>query len=99
MRDLTRYRTTTIRERNREAQRLEKVLEDACVKLSAVATDILGVSGRLLMQALIDGERDPQVLAVWPNRSCGSNNMCQCTVLQVGIDRLDIMQTSAHRLS
>lgn len=63
MRDLTRYRTTTIRERNREAQRLEKVLEDACVKLSAVATDILGVSGRLLMQALIDGERDPQVLA------------------------------------
>lgn len=63
LRDLTRYRTTTIRERNREAQRLEKVLEDACVKLSAVATDILGVSGRLMMQALIDGERDPQVLA------------------------------------
>jgi transposase len=63
LRDLTRYRTTTIRERNREAQRLEKVLEDACVKLSTVATDILGVSGRAMMQALIDGERDPQVLA------------------------------------
>jgi transposase len=63
LRDLTRYRTTTVRERNREAQRLEKVLEDACVKLSAVATDILGVSGRAMLQALIDGERDPQVLA------------------------------------
>lgn len=75
LRDLTRYRTTTIRERNREAQRLEKVLEDACVKLSAVATDILGVSGRAMMQALIDGERDPQVLPIWPNRSCGSNTM------------------------
>jgi transposase len=63
LRNLTRYRTTTIREPNREAQRLEKVLEDACLKLSTVATDILGVFGRAMMQALIDGERDPQVLA------------------------------------
>ena len=63
LRDLTRYRTTTTRERNREAQRLEKVLEDACVKLSVVATDILGVSGRAMLAALIDGERDPEVLA------------------------------------
>ncbi|MEO5317574.1 transposase [Arthrobacter sp. CC3] len=63
LRDLTRHRTTKIRERNREAQRLEKVLEDACVKLSAVTTDILGVSGRGMLQALLYGERDPQVLA------------------------------------
>jgi transposase len=63
LRDLTRYRTMTITERSREAQRLEKVLEDACVKLSVVATDILGVSGRAMIQALIDGERDPENLA------------------------------------
>jgi transposase len=63
LRDLTRYRTVTIRERSREAQRLEKVLESACVKLSVVATNILGVSGRAMMQALIDGERDPETLA------------------------------------
>src|SRR4029077_21101005 len=50
-------------ERSREAQRLEKELEDAGIKLSSVATDILGVSGREMLAALIDGERDPQVLA------------------------------------
>src|SRR6478735_3950224 len=63
LRDLTRYRTVTIRERSREAQRLEKVLEDACVKLSMVATDILGVSGRAMLAALIGDERDPEALA------------------------------------
>jgi transposase len=63
LRDLTRYRTTLAAERTREAQRLEKELEDAGIKLSTVATDILGVSGRAMMTALIAGERDPQVLA------------------------------------
>jgi transposase len=63
LRDLTRYRTTLATERTREAQRLEKELEDAGIKLSSVATDILGVSGRAMMTALIAGERDPQVLA------------------------------------
>ena len=63
LRDLTRYRTTLTAERSREAQRLEKELEDAGIKLSAVATDILGVSGREMLAALIDGERDAQVLA------------------------------------
>jgi transposase len=63
LRDLTRYRTATIRERSREAQRLEKVLEDACVKLSVVACDILGVSGRAMLAALIEGERNPETLA------------------------------------
>lgn len=63
LRDLTRYRTTLTAERSREAQRLEKELEDAGIKLSSVATDILGVSGRAMLAALIDGERDPQVLA------------------------------------
>src|SRR3954468_12127353 len=63
LRDLTRYRTTLATERTREAQRLEKELEDAGIKLSSVATDILGVSGRAMLAALIDGERDAQVLA------------------------------------
>jgi transposase len=63
LRDLTRYRTTLTADRSREAQRLEKELEDAGIKLSAVATDILGRSGRQMLAALIDGERDPDVLA------------------------------------
>ena len=63
LRDLTRARTAITRERGREVQRLEKLLEDAGIKLSAVASDITGVSGRLMLEALIDGQRDPSVLA------------------------------------
>jgi len=63
LRDLTRYRTTLVQERTREVQRLEKVLEDAGIKLSTVASKLLGVSGRAMIEALIAGERDPDVLA------------------------------------
>ena len=63
LRDLTRTRTAVTRERAREIQRLEKLLEDAGIKLSSVASDISGVSGRLMLQALVDGERDPGRLA------------------------------------
>src|SRR5665647_2751654 len=63
LRDLTRTRTAITRERGREAQRLEKLLEDAGIKLSVVASDILGVSGRAMLEALIAGQRDPGVLA------------------------------------
>jgi transposase len=63
LRDLTRYRQVLLEERTREAQRLEKELEDAGIKLSVVASDILGVSGRAMLGALIDGERDAEVLA------------------------------------
>jgi transposase len=63
LRDLTRYRKTIIEERTREAQRLEKVLEDAGIKLGSVASSVLGVSGRAMLRALIAGERDPAVLA------------------------------------
>jgi transposase len=63
LRDLTRYRATLAAERTREASRLEKELEDAGIKLSSVATDILGVSGRAMLTALIEGERDVHVLA------------------------------------
>jgi len=63
LRDLTRYRKTLIQERAREAQRLHKVLEDAGIKLASVATDILGVSGRAMLDALVEGTTDPEVLA------------------------------------
>ncbi|QDN75872.1 MULTISPECIES: IS110 family transposase [unclassified Streptomyces] len=63
LRDLTRMRTVLIRERSRHKQRVEKILEDAQIKLSSVATDIFGVSGRSMIEALIAGERDPRALA------------------------------------
>ncbi|MGH7745133.1 MAG: IS110 family transposase [Acidimicrobiales bacterium] len=63
LRDLSRTRTTITRERSREIQRLEKLLEDAGIKLSSVASDISGVSGRAMLEALIAGERDPAQLA------------------------------------
>jgi transposase len=63
LRDLTRYRKAQIQERSREATRLHKVLEDAGVKLAAVASDVLGVSGRAMLEALVHGTTDPAVLA------------------------------------
>jgi transposase len=63
LRDLTRYRKAQIDERGREAQRLDKVLQDAGIKLSSVASDILGKSGRDMLFALISGTSDPEVLA------------------------------------
>jgi transposase len=63
LRDLTRTRTAITRERGREVQRLEKLLEDAGIKLSSVASDINGVSGRAMLEAMIAGQRDPAVLA------------------------------------
>ena len=63
LRNLTRYRKAQIEERSREAQRLDKILQDAGIKLSSVATDIQGKSARAILDALVEGERDPEVLA------------------------------------
>ena len=63
LRDVTRYRVDLVGERNREKNRVEKLLEDAQIKLSVVASDIFGVSGRAMMAALIAGQRDPKILA------------------------------------
>lgn len=63
LRDLTRYRRSLVRDQTREKQRLEKILEDAQIKLSSVISDVFGVSGRQMLQAMIDGQRDPKVLA------------------------------------
>jgi transposase len=63
LRDVTRYRIDLVGVRTAEKQRAEKLLEDAQIKLSAVASDIFGSSGRAMMAALIAGERDPKALA------------------------------------
>lgn len=63
LRDLTRYRKRLIQAHSAECQRIQKTLQDAGIKLDSVASDILGVSGRAMLRALVDGERDPQVLA------------------------------------
>jgi transposase len=63
LRDLVRYRKAQIEERTRETQRLEKTLQDAGIKLSSVASKVLGVSGRLMLDALISGTHDPELLA------------------------------------
>jgi transposase len=63
LRELTRYRTSLIRERAAEVNRLHKTLEGANIKLGAVATDLLGASGRAMLQALVDGATDTRQMA------------------------------------
>src|SRR6266511_1329221 len=63
LRDLTRYRKTQIEERSREVQRLDKVLQDAGIKVSSVASETLGVSVRRMLDALVAGTHDPELLA------------------------------------
>jgi transposase len=63
LRDLTRYRTTFIRERATLANRVQKILEDMNIKLASVATNVMGVSGRAMLAALVSGQTDPETLA------------------------------------
>src|SRR5919199_1889303 len=63
LRELTRHRSSLVQERARIVNRLQKVLEDANIKLAAVATDIRGVSARAMLEALVAGETDPVLLA------------------------------------
>src|SRR5215831_299650 len=65
MRDLLRTRKPLTRERSRHVQRLQKTLEDANIKLDSVISDIIGLSGRKMIEALIAGESDPERLAGW----------------------------------
>ncbi len=69
LRDLTRARSMAARDRARIVQRLEKFLESSGIKLSAVASDLTGVSARAMLEALVTGERDPQVLASLAKRT------------------------------
>jgi transposase len=63
LRDLTRYRKRLVQSHSSECQRVQKTLEDAGIKLDSVASDVLGMSGRAMLHALVGGERDPKVLA------------------------------------
>jgi transposase len=63
LREVTRYRVQQVRDRSREVNRLCKVLEDAGVKLTSVASDVMGVSGRAMLTALLEGTTDPTALA------------------------------------
>lgn len=63
LRDLTRYRTKLVQERARVVNRVQKVLESANIKLSSVAKDILGVSARAMLEALVTGESNPKIMA------------------------------------
>lgn len=63
LRDITRYRVQQTRDRSQEVNRLHKVLEDAGVKVTSVLTDVMGASGRAMVEALVAGTTDPQVLA------------------------------------
>ena len=74
LRNLTRYRRAQIQERTRETQRLDKILQDAGIKLSSVASDILGMSGRAMLAALIEG---PSIRRRWPiSRRAGCARSC-----------------------
>jgi transposase len=68
LRDLTRYRTKLVQERAREVNRLQGVLERANIKLASVASDIMGVSGRAMLEALIAGQADPATMAALAKR-------------------------------
>lgn len=63
LRDLVRYRTKLVQERSREINRVQKVLEDANIKLSSVVSDIMGVSARAMLAAMVEGQDDPEALA------------------------------------
>ena len=69
LRDLTRYRADLVAARTAEKNRVEKLLEDAQIKLSVVVSDIFGVSGRDMLAALVAGERSPRVLAQLARRT------------------------------
>jgi transposase len=111
LRDLTRYRTEVIRERTREAQRLEKLLEDSGIKLSAVVSDLLGKSARAMLEALIAGERNPTVLAEMALASMRTKRQILAQALtgqftdhhaflaRTMLDRIDAVRATEVRLS
>jgi transposase len=69
-RDLTRDRTKVVQERSREVNRVQGVLERANIKLAAVATDLMGVSGRAMVAALLAGRADPATMAELAKGRC-----------------------------
>lgn len=110
LRDLTRYRKRLIQTHTAETQRVQKVLEDAGIKLDSVASDVLGVSGRAMLRALIDGERDPEVLAelakgvlrkkipMLREALRGRFHAHHATLLRITLDHLEHLEASIAQL-
>jgi transposase len=110
LRDLTRYRKRLIQTHTAEQQRVQKVLEDAGIKLDSVASDVLGVSGRLMLQALVNGERDPVVLADLAKATLrnkipqlrealrGRFRQHHATILRITLDHLEYLERAISAL-
>jgi transposase len=110
LRDLTRARTTIAQARTKEIGRLETLLEDAGIKLSSVACEITGVSGRAMLEALIAGQRDPAVLADLAQRQLrkkipaltealrGRFNAHHAFMVRLYLDRIDAQEADIARL-
>jgi transposase len=111
VRELNRYRRTVLEERSREAQRLDKVLQDAGIKLSSVASDVLGVSARRMLDALVAGTTDPDVLTELAKGLLRKKLPALCEALSARFSKrhavfvaeilapLDFLEKSVERLS
>jgi transposase len=110
LREMTRYRRQLTEERAREIQRLQKLLEDANVKLGSVAADVLSVTGRMILDALCDGERDPATLAGMAQRRLkakqdllaqavpGRFSAFHATMTRELLDHIDYLAAALERL-
>ncbi len=110
LRDLTRYRKKLIEERTRETQRVQKLLEDAGIKLDSVVSDVLGQSARAMLEALIAGERDVFVLAEMAKTRMrpkigelrlaleGGFEAHHALLLRMHLDHVDALSASIDRL-
>ncbi len=114
LRSLTRYRAHLVQVRNAEKNRVEKLLEDACLKLSVVASDIFGVSGRAMLAAILNGQRDPRALAdlarsrlrpkmglleeAFAGLRLGTFTTDHCFQLSMMLDRVDSLTNDITRL-
>jgi len=110
MRDLLRTRKQLVRERSSHTQRIQKTLEDANIKLDSVVTDILGISGRRIIEALIAGQTMPQALASLAHRSIhasvdelesalrGRVTRHHRFLLKLHLDQIDALDTAIARI-
>jgi len=100
LRELTRYRTTLIRDRASEVNRIQKVLEGANIKLASVASDVAGVSGLAILRALVAGQTDPAALAGLARGRMRSKRPALEEALagSIGPHQRFILATMLHRL-
>jgi transposase len=98
MRDLLRTRKQFVRERTGHTHRIQKTLEDANIKLDSVISDIVGISGRRMIEALIAGRSDPQALAELAASLCGRMTAHHRFMLRLHLDLLDPLDAAIGRI-